>query len=82
MGNYTAYRAEKQKRHERQLRQYEAQQAEIQRLEELISRFRNKPRKAAFARSRAKMLERMDGICQVQGKDAGADGAYAKTPGG
>ena len=60
VGNYTAYRTEKQKRHERQLRQYEAQQAEIQRLEELISRFRNKPRKAAFARSRAKMLERME----------------------
>ena len=70
VGNYTAYRAEKQKRHERQLRQYEAQQAEIQRLEELISRFRNKPRKAAFARSRAKMLERMDRMPKPQEDEA------------
>ena len=61
-GNYSAYRQEKMKRQERLLREYQAQQDEIGRLEELIRRFKSKPRKAAFARSRARLLEKMDRI--------------------
>ncbi len=61
-GSYSAYRA--QKRKEIQLRQkaFDRQQEERKRLEELIERFKHKPRKAAFARSRKKMLERMPQI--------------------
>ena len=57
-GNYTAYRQEKVKRIRLQQKVYEQQQAEIRRLTELIERFKNKPAKAAFARSRKKILER------------------------
>ena len=59
-GNYTAYREEKQKVYKRQLQQYEAQQAEIARLNDLVSKFRTKPRKAAFARAKAGQIGRMD----------------------
>ncbi len=62
VGNYTAYRQQKLKNIEIQKKRYEQQQAEIARLEELIERFRHKPRKAAFARSKKKALERMDKI--------------------
>lgn len=61
-GNYTRYRQEKSAAYHRQLKTYEAQQAEIARLEDLIRQFKHKPRKAAFARSRKKMLERMDRV--------------------
>ncbi len=57
-GNYTGYRQEKVKRIRLQQKAYEQQQAEIARLTELIERFKNKPAKAAFARSRKKILER------------------------
>ena len=59
-GGYTAYRMEKQKRAAKATKAYEEQQAEIARLSDLIRKFRGKPRKASFARSRAKILERMD----------------------
>lgn len=62
VGNYSAYRQQKLKNIEIQKKRYEQQQAEIARLEELIERFRHKPRKAAFARSKKKALERMDKI--------------------
>ncbi|MDD6213435.1 MAG: ABC-F family ATP-binding cassette domain-containing protein [Clostridiales bacterium] len=61
-GNYTNYRQEKEKRLQLQWKKYEQQQEEIQRLNELVERFRNKPRKAAFARSRKKILERMEKV--------------------
>ncbi len=57
-GNYTSYRQEKMERIRLQQKRYEQQQAEIRRLTELIERFKNKPAKAAFARSRKKILER------------------------
>ena len=41
---------------------YERQQEEIRRQERLIERFKHKPSKAAFARSRRKMLERMERV--------------------
>ena len=51
-GNYTAYREEKQKRQARALKAYARQQDEIARQNALIERFKHKPKKAAFARSR------------------------------
>lgn len=61
-GNYSAYRIEKRKLRERQLKAYERQQEEITRNEQLIRQFKNKPRKAAFARSRKTLLDRMERI--------------------
>ena len=61
-GNYTSYKEQKSKDLAIQERSYRHQQEEIERLEELIERFKNKPKKAAFARSRKKILERMPKI--------------------
>ncbi len=58
-GNYTNYREQKRKNYEIRMKAYLRQQEEIERQEELIKRFKNKPSKAAFARSRKKILERM-----------------------
>ncbi len=61
-GNYTAYKEQRAKNLALQKKVYRQQQEEIQRLEELIERFKHKPKKAAFARSRKKILERMPKI--------------------
>ena len=58
-GNYTAYRAEKEKRLRLQKKAYEQQRQEEERLLGLVERFKHKPRKAAFARAKKKQLERM-----------------------
>lgn len=59
VGNYSSFKAQKQKEHSLQAKAWKQQQEEIERLEELIERFKHKPKKAAFARSRKKILERM-----------------------
>jgi ATP-binding cassette subfamily F protein 3 len=65
-GNYSAYAVEKQLRLLRQQQRYEAQQKEIARIEAAIARFELwaslvvDERHARQARSRQKMLERMD----------------------
>lgn len=69
-GNYTQYRQQKTERIRKQAKEYEAQQAEIARLDALIEKFRHKPRKAAFARSRVKIIERMDRIPAPERDDA------------
>lgn len=69
-GNYTDYRRQKQKNFLLQEKAYRSQQEEIRRLEELIERFKHKPKKAAFARSRKKLLERMPLIERPQEDDA------------
>ena len=61
-GNYSAYREQRQKAREAQSRAYVRQQEEIKRLNDLISTFKTRPRKAAFARSRKSILERMEKI--------------------
>ncbi len=58
-GNYTHYREEKRKAVKIQTKAYERQQEEIKRLNDLVERFKNKPRKAAFARAKRKTIERM-----------------------
>lgn len=58
-GNYTAFRIQKQKSLQSQQKAYQRQLEEQQRLNDLIERFKHKPKKAAFARSRKKILERM-----------------------
>ena len=69
-GNYTQYRAAKAARYKRQLAAWRRQQEEIARQDELIEKFRHKPKKAKFARSRKKMLERMTRIEKPDMDDA------------
>lgn len=58
-GNYTQYRQQKLKNLQIRRKAYERQQAEIAHNNELIDKFKHKPKKAAFARSRKTMLARM-----------------------
>lgn len=58
-GNYTQYRQQKLKNLQIQRKAYERQQVEIAHNNELIDKFKHKPKKAAFARSRKTMLARM-----------------------
>ncbi len=60
VGNYSDYRKQKQKEQDDLKKNYEKQQKEIARLEGLIEKFKNKPRKASFARSRKTLLDRME----------------------
>lgn len=69
-GNYTWFREEKRKRLRLQQKAYEQQQEEIRRLEELIERFKHKPNKAAFARSKRKVIERMVKVEKPAGTDS------------
>lgn len=61
-GNYTDYRHQREKDRQIQWKKYQAQQKEIQRLNELIERFKHKPKKASMARSKKKVLERMEKV--------------------
>lgn len=61
-GNYTYYRQEKLKNIQLQKKAYQRQQEEISRLNQLIERFKHKPAKASFARSKKKAIERMTKI--------------------
>lgn len=59
-GNYTEFTKKKAVIREQQLREYEEQQKEITRLNEVIEKFRYKANKAAMAQSKIKYLERME----------------------
>lgn len=61
-GNYSEYRKEKQRAAAAAMKRWRRQQEEIAREEDLIRRFRHRPNKASFARSRKKMLDRMERI--------------------
>lgn len=61
-GNYTNYVNTKKSDIEQQKSAYVRQQKEIQRMEELIEKFRYKKNKAAFAQSKIKYLDRMERI--------------------
>jgi ATP-binding cassette subfamily F protein 3 len=69
-GNYSSYRKEAREERERQAKAYARQQEEIKREEDLIRRFKNKAKKAAFARSRQKLLDRMKKIDPPAADDA------------
>lgn len=61
-GNYTHYREQKQKDISLQQKRWERQEKEQKRLEGLVDRFKHKPNKAAFARAKKTMLQRMERI--------------------
>ncbi len=67
-GGYTDYRKEKLRSLAAAKKAYERQQEEVDRLTGLIEKFKNKPKKAAFARSRKKILERME-LMEKPGED-------------
>lgn len=61
-GSYTQFRMQKQKDYDVKMKAYLRQQAELARLQELIEKFRHKPNKASFARSRKSIIERTERI--------------------
>lgn len=58
-GNYTSFTILKKQQREQQKKEYDAQKKEIERLTQLVEKFRYKPTKAAMAQSKLKQLERM-----------------------
>ena len=61
-GNYSFYEMNKKLNYEANLKNYERQQKEIERLRRIADRFRYKPSKASMALSKLKQIERMDKI--------------------
>ncbi|MBR6502458.1 MAG: ABC-F type ribosomal protection protein [Clostridia bacterium] len=62
VGNYSQFVANKKIQREGQTKEYEAQQAEIARIQATADRFRYKASKAAMAQSKLKSIERMEKI--------------------
>ena len=62
VGNYTEYKKQKEKQRTLQQKKYDTQQKEIARLNGLIEKFKHKPKKASMARSKKKILERMQKV--------------------
>lgn len=58
-GNYASFEVQKRINYEKQLSDYEYQQAEIKRLQTIADRFRYKPSKAKMAMSKLKKIEQM-----------------------
>lgn len=58
-GDYSNYKAEKERRLKAQKKAYDRQQEEQKRLTDLVERFKHKPRKASFARAKKKQIARM-----------------------
>lgn len=58
-GNYSFYEKQKKLNYETNLKNYERQQKEIERLRGIADRFRYKPSKASMALSKLKQIERM-----------------------
>jgi ATP-binding cassette subfamily F protein 3 len=61
-GNYSFYMQEKEQRDEIQLNQYVNQQAQIKQTQRTIDRFKAKASKASMAKSKEKMLEKMEKV--------------------
>lgn len=62
IGNYTDFAKQKRENYEKQKKDYDLQQKEIERLETLVDKFKYKPTKASMARSKLKEIEHMDKI--------------------
>ncbi|MBQ1537338.1 MAG: ABC-F family ATP-binding cassette domain-containing protein, partial [Ruminococcus sp.] len=59
-GNYTEYIAQREQRTARQIKEYQAQQKEIEKLEDYIVRNKVRASTAKMAKSREKMLDRIE----------------------
>ena len=62
IGNYTEFAKQKKERDALILKQYTAQQKEIEHLNSVVERFRYKATKASMAQSKIKQIERMEKI--------------------
>lgn len=58
-GNYTNFMARKKENYEKMMKDYNAQQKEIARLQRMVDRFKNKPTKVSMAHSKEKAIEHM-----------------------
>lgn len=67
-GNYSSFTVQRDNDLERQQAAYNRQQKDIERLQQLIEKFRYKKNKAAFAQSKIKYLDRMEKIT-LDGQD-------------
>lgn len=65
-GNFEYYEKQKKLNYEKALKDYEAYQKEVKRLNDLYLRFRFKPTKAGLAMSRLKKLEKMETVEKPQ----------------
>lgn len=65
-GNYTYFLKTKEENYLKQEKDYEMQQKEIKRLQEIADKFRYKPSKASMAMSKLKQIERMVKIDKPQ----------------
>ncbi len=61
-GNYTKFMATKRDNYEKQKKDYELQQKEIARLEQIVEKYKNTPTKVAMTRSKLKQIEHMEKI--------------------
>jgi ATP-binding cassette subfamily F protein 3 len=59
-GNYTNFVERKKENYDKQMKDYTAQQKEIERLQHMVDRFKNKPTKVSMARSKQKAIEHME----------------------
>lgn len=59
-GNYSNFIKIKKQNYEQQKKSYIAQQKEIDRLQQIVDKYKNKPTKAAMTRSKLKQIEHMD----------------------
>ena len=82
-GNYSAYVKEKARRYQAAVKEYRRLKAEEERLNALIEKFKTKPRKAAFARTRKKLLQRMDkpAVPDASGRKVKIRQTEPRTPG-
>ena len=62
VGNYSSFVEQKKLQFDKQLKEYTAQQKEIERLETIVEKFKNTPSKVAMTRSKLKAIEHMDKI--------------------
>lgn len=58
-GNYTNFIARKKENYDKQMKDYIAQQKEIERLQRMVTRFKGKPTKTSMAKSKQKAIDRM-----------------------
>ena len=61
-GNYTKFMETKRANYEKQKKDYELQQKEIARLEQIVEKYKNTPTKVAMTRSKLKAIEHMEKI--------------------
>lgn len=68
-GNYTEFMKRKKEDRAKQEKEYLAQQKEIERLNRIVERFKNKPSKVSMTRSKLKQIEHMEPVDKPESFD-------------